>query len=158
MSAAAGGKSFSDFNARYIDGREPYPWKSLLPLAGMKLTVDTTRVPVLGVTTAADSGGLLVRAVAPGSTADDAGMVPGDYLISVNGMLVTERRFVSRLREMLGTRAGARVTFDVQRGDQILELTGALRIDEQVAMHLAADPTASPRAVRIRSGLLHGAR
>ena len=158
VSTAAGGKSFSDFNARYIDGREPYPWKSLLPLAGMKLTVDTTRVPVLGVTTAADSGGLLVRAVAPGSTADDAGMVPGDYLISVNGMLVTERRFVSRLREMLGTRAGARVTFDVQRGDQILELTGALRIDEQIAMHLAADPAAPPRAVRIRSGLLHGAR
>ncbi|HEU4585452.1 MAG TPA: PDZ domain-containing protein, partial [Gemmatimonadaceae bacterium] len=94
--AAAGGKSFSDFYARYVDGRDPYHWKEILPLAGLELTVDTTRIPVLGITTAADSGVLLVRAVAPGSTASDAGMLPGDYLLSVNGMLVTERRFIAR--------------------------------------------------------------
>jgi predicted metalloprotease with PDZ domain len=158
VSAAAGGKSFADFNARYIDGRDPYPWGAVLPLAGLKLTVDTTRIPVLGITSTADSGGLLVRAVAPGSTADDAGMLPGDYLLSVNGMLVTERRFVSRLREMLGDSAGSRVTFDVQRGNDIVELTGALRVNQQVAMHIAADPAASSRAVRIRAGLLHGTR
>ena len=158
VSAAAGGKSFADFNARYIDGRDPYPWGAVLPLAGLKLTVDTTRIPVLGITSAADSGGLLVRAVAPGSTADDAGMLPGDYLLSVNGMLVTERRFVSRLREMLGDSAGSHVTFDVQRGNDIVELTGALRVNQQIAMHLTADPAASPRAVRIRAGLLHGTR
>ncbi len=156
--AAAGGKSFSDFYARYVDGRDPYPWKEILPLAGLKLAVDTIRIPVLGITTAADSGGLLVRAVAPGSTASDAGILPGDYLLSVNGMLVTERRFIARLREMLGTRAGARVTFDVQRGDQIVELTGPLQVDERVAMRVVADSAATPRAVRIRSGLLHGTR
>jgi predicted metalloprotease with PDZ domain len=158
VSAAAGGKSFTDFYARYVDGREPYPWKTILPLAGLELTADTIRIPVLGVTTAADSGGLLVRAVAPGSTADDAGMMPGDYLLSVNGMLVTERRFISRLREMLGTRAGARITFDVQRGDQIVELSGPLQVTERISMHVAADPAASPKAVRIRSGLLHRSR
>jgi predicted metalloprotease with PDZ domain len=158
VSAAAGGKSFTDFDARYVDGRDQYPWKTILPLAGLKLTADTIRIPVLGVTTAADSGGLLVRAVAPGSTADDAGMMAGDYLLSVNGMLVTERRFISRLREMLGTRAGARVTFDVQRGDQIVELSGPLQVTERIAMHLVADPGASPKAVRIRSGLLHGTK
>jgi predicted metalloprotease with PDZ domain len=158
VSAAAGGKSFSDFYARYVDGREPYPWKKILPLAGMKLDADTIRVPVLGVTTAADSGGLLVRAVTPGSTAADAGLMAGDYLLSVNGMLVTERRFITRLREMLGTRAGARVTFDVQRGDQIVELTGPLQVTERISVHVVADPAASPKAVRVRSGLLHGTR
>ncbi|HET7622251.1 MAG TPA: PDZ domain-containing protein [Gemmatimonadaceae bacterium] len=158
VSAAAGGKSFTDFYARYVDGRDPYPWNAILPLAGLKLATDTTRIPVLGVTTASDSGGLLVRAVAPGSTADDAGMIPGDYLLSVNGMLVTERRFVARLREMLGTRAGARITFDVQRGDQIVELTGALQVSERISMRLVADPAAPAKAVRIRSGLLHGTR
>jgi S1-C subfamily serine protease len=124
----------------------------------LKLATDTTRIPVLGITTAADSGGLLVRAVAPGSTADDAGMLAGDYLLSVNGMLVTERRFIARLREMLGTRAGARITFDVQRGDQIVELTGPLQVTERISMHLVADPAAPAKAVRIRSGLLHGTR
>ncbi len=156
--AAAGGKSFNDFYARYVDGRDQYPWKTILPLAGLKLTTDTTRIPVLGITTAADSGGLLVRAVAPGSTADDAGMLAGDYLLSVNGMLVTERRFIARLREMLGTRAGARITFDVQRGDQIVELTGPLQVTERISMRLVADPAAPAKAVRVRSGLLHGTR
>jgi len=158
VSAAAGGKSFTDFYARYVDGREPYPWSTILPLAGLKLATDTLRIPVLGVTTAADSGGLLVRDVAPGSTAAEAGMLPGDYLLSVNGMLVTERRFVARLREMLGTRAGARITFDVQRGDQIVELSGPLQVTERISMHLTADPAASPRAAGIRAGLLHGTR
>jgi hypothetical protein len=82
--------------------------------------------------------------------------MPGDYLLSVNGMLVTERRFITRLREMLGTRAGARVTFDVQRGDQIAELSGPLQVTERISMHVVADPSASPKAVRVRSGLLHG--
>lgn len=158
VESAAGGKAFSDFRARYVDGREAYPWDSILPLAGLKLTVDTLRIPVLGVTTAADSGGLLVRAVAPGSTADHAGMLPGDYLLSVNGMLVTERRFIARLREMLGTRAGARITFDVQRGDQIMELSAPLQVTEQVSMRVVADSAATAKAVRIRTGLLHGSR
>lgn len=159
VAAAAGGagKTFADFQSRYIDGRDPYPWNSILPLAGMRLMVDTLRIPVLGVSTAADSGGLVVRAVAPGSTADDAGLRPGDYLLSINGMLVTERRFVARLREMLGTRAGARITFDVQRGDQIVELVGPLQVQERVQMRVSADPDASAKAVRIRSALLHGA-
>ena len=59
---------------------------------------------------------------------------------------------------MLGTRAGARVTFDVQRGDQIVELSGPLQVTERIAMHLVADPGASPKAARIRSGLLHGTK
>ena len=35
VSVAAGGKSFADFDARYVNGREPYPWSDVLPLAGL---------------------------------------------------------------------------------------------------------------------------
>ena len=45
VQSAAGGKSFADFDARYIDGREPYPWQTLLPLAGLQLRADSVRVP-----------------------------------------------------------------------------------------------------------------
>ncbi len=34
VARAAGGKSFADFERRYIDGREPFPYDSVLPLAG----------------------------------------------------------------------------------------------------------------------------
>jgi hypothetical protein len=39
-----------------------------------------------------------------------------------------------------------------------MELSGPLQVTERIAMHLVADPAASPKAVRIRSGLLHGTR
>jgi Predicted protease with the C-terminal PDZ domain len=156
VSAAADGKSFADFYARYIDGREPYPWRDILPLAGLRLMTDTLRVPVLGVTTAADSAGLIVRAVTPGSSADNAGIIPGDYLLSVAGVAVSEPRFLTRLREELGTRAGAPVRFRVLRGEESLDLTGALGVTERIAMRIDADPGASPRAVKVRDGLLHG--
>ena len=35
------GKSFADFAARYVDGREPYPWAQVLPLAGLRMVTDT---------------------------------------------------------------------------------------------------------------------
>jgi predicted metalloprotease with PDZ domain len=37
VSRAAGGKSFADFERRYIDGREPFPYDSVLPLAALEI-------------------------------------------------------------------------------------------------------------------------
>ena len=54
VSAAADGKSFASFYARFIDGREPFPWDSILPLAGLRARRD--RVPRLGVVTQMDGG------------------------------------------------------------------------------------------------------
>jgi predicted metalloprotease with PDZ domain len=42
VSRAAGGRSFEDFRRRYIDGREPMPVDSILALAGLEVTRDTT--------------------------------------------------------------------------------------------------------------------
>ncbi|HEV7705881.1 MAG TPA: hypothetical protein VGO46_16405, partial [Gemmatimonadaceae bacterium] len=77
VESAAGGKSFADFNTRYIDGREPYPWQSVLPLAGLQLLADSVRVPVLGVTMGQEDNGMRITAIAPGSTAEQAGAQPG---------------------------------------------------------------------------------
>ncbi|HEX6534656.1 MAG TPA: PDZ domain-containing protein [Gemmatimonadaceae bacterium] len=155
VSAAAGGKKFDDFYARYIDGRDPYPWNTILPLAGLKLTVDTMRVPRLGLTTGADSAGLRVDVVSPGSTAEEAGIRPGDHLVDIAGVPVSEG-FVARIRERIGNHAGAPVSFRVLRGDDTLSLSGKLRVDERISMTLVADPKAPPKAVRVRDGILHG--
>ena len=155
VSAAAGGKSFADFNARYIDGRDPYPWKTLMPLAGLRATVDTVRTPTLGVSAENDSAGVRVARVAPGSSADEAGVQPGDYLLSVAGVPVTDPEFINRLREKVGLRTGTPVIFHLQRGDDTLDVTGKLQVQERVTVRVEADPAASPKAIRIRSGLLH---
>ena len=74
VSAAAGGRSFTDFNARYIDGREPFPWDSLLPLAGFKLRTDTLYDARIGISTGTDpNGAVIATAVNKGGAADAAG-------------------------------------------------------------------------------------
>ena len=77
VSRAAGGKSFEEFNAKYIDGRDPMPFASVLPLAGFRLKVDTIREPRLGVSSAPDSSGVRVADVQAGSPAEAAGIRAG---------------------------------------------------------------------------------
>jgi predicted metalloprotease with PDZ domain len=156
VSAAAGGKSFADFYTKYIDGREAFPWDTILPLAGLRLTLDTLRMPTLGVSTAADSEGIRVESVAPGSSADQAGVRPGDYLLSIADVPLTERGFVTRIREKLGTREGTPVSFKLHRDGDTLTVSAPLQVQERISMRLDADPTAPPKAARVRAGILHG--
>jgi predicted metalloprotease with PDZ domain len=155
VSTAAGGRSFADFNAKYIDGRDPYPWKTVLPLAGLRATIDTVRTPTLGVSAENDSAGVRVSRVAPGSSADEAGVQAGDYLVSVAGVPVTDSEFINRLRQKVGSRGGVPIAFRLLRGDDTVSVTGKLQVQERVTVRLEADPAAGAKAARIRAGLLH---
>ena len=76
VSKAAGGKSFTEFT-RFVDGREPFPWDSILPLAGLRLG-PTRPKPRLGVNTEPDSASGASRVTQiPGSAAEEAGLQPG---------------------------------------------------------------------------------
>ena len=81
VSAAAsdgmGRKSFTSFHARFIDGREAFPWDSILPLAGLRARRDP--VPRLGVLTQQDEKESWWR-TQDGETAAAAGVKPGDHL------------------------------------------------------------------------------
>jgi predicted metalloprotease with PDZ domain len=156
VSAAAGGKSFAEFYAKYIDGREPYPWDTILPLAGLRLALDTMRVPTLGLATAADTEGIRVERVTPGSSAAAAGVRQGDYLLAIADVPLTDRGFVTRVREKLGTRAGTPVAFKLHRDGDTVTVTAPLQVEERISMRLDADPSAPPKAVRVRAGLLRG--
>ncbi|HEX9165723.1 MAG TPA: PDZ domain-containing protein, partial [Gemmatimonadales bacterium] len=95
---AAGGKTFDDFNTRYIDGREPFPWGEVLPKAGLRLVTDTLHEARIGVSTSTDSSGALVLEVVPGSMAEKAGVRVGDRLISVGGIPATGEEFGLQFR------------------------------------------------------------
>ncbi|HEY5021329.1 MAG TPA: PDZ domain-containing protein, partial [Gemmatimonadaceae bacterium] len=86
VSRAANGKSFTDFYARYIDGRDPYPYDAVLPLAGLRLVRDTITEPRVGIGTVQDSSGVHVTQVAAGSPAQVAGVKVGDLLLAVGGI------------------------------------------------------------------------
>jgi predicted metalloprotease with PDZ domain len=154
VSTASGGKSFTSFNARYIDGREPFPWDSVLVLAGLHSYQE--RVPRLGVLTQQDQQGIVIVGVDSSSAAAAAGVKPGDYLISVGDIAVEDQTFGAKLRAKYGAAAeGSPLTIRVRRGGQMLTLQGRLQFAAG-DLGLEADPRATPKAVRIRDGILKG--
>jgi predicted metalloprotease with PDZ domain len=156
VSRAANGRSFADFAARYVEGSEEYPWTRILALAGMRVTRPNT--PRLGVYTIPDTGGVLVTRVEEGSSAAAAGVRPGDYLLTVGDIPVADEQFGERFRSKFGSAAeGSSIVVRVRRGGATQSLQGKLRFapgDEMVS----ADPGASPKAARIRAGILRGTR
>jgi len=156
-SRLAGGRSFTEFNAKYIDGREPLPWDQVLPLAGLRLRTDTLREPRLGVSSSLDStGAIVIQEVVPGSPAEEAGVKTGDILLSLGDVAVDHPDFGVRFRERFGKSEGDSLPIRVRRGADTLSLPGRVRLGTRAEPRLEADPAASPRAVRVRGGIFRG--
>ena len=65
---ASNGKSYEEFNRRYIDGRDPYPWDEALKVIGLRMQSDS--VPRMGVSLRPEQdGSTRVMELVPGSPA-----------------------------------------------------------------------------------------
>ena len=156
VSKASGGRSFNDFSARYIDGRDPFPFDQILPLAGLRMASDTVREPRLGISSAADSSGIIVAAVLPGGAAEIAGVRAGDRLLAIGDLSVTNPEFGPAFRARYGKDDGAPLPIKVKRGADTLTLNGKVVLVSRVQHRLEADPGAGDKAVRIRRGIMRG--
>jgi predicted metalloprotease with PDZ domain len=157
VTRAAGGRSFTDFNAKYIDGREPFPYDLIFPLAGMRLKTDTLREPRLGVASEQDStGAIVVREVVPGSPAADADVRVGDVLLALGDIAIDSPDFGQAYRARFGKSEGDSLPIRVRRGTDTLTLAGKVRLGERLETRLEALPGATAKAVRIRNGILRG--
>lgn len=157
MRAAAGGASFDGFTAKYVDGREPLPWREVLPKAGLRVVADTVRDPWIGVSTSTDTSGAIVLEVFPASMAARAGVQVGDRLLSVGGVPATSEDFWLEYRDRYATQAeGTPVELVLMRGADQLTLRGPLALLIRPIDRLEFDPAADARAVRLRQGLLRG--
>jgi predicted metalloprotease with PDZ domain len=156
-SRAAGGRSFAEEYRRYVDGREPYPWATVLPLAGLAVAADTLRVPVLGVFSTSDSTGTRVTQLVPGGVAERAGVRAGDELVRVGDVrTVAGQDFGAEFRAAYSDRAGAPLPIVVRRAGRTLTLDARVELAEQVVQRITLDPRASEKAVRVRTGILTG--
>jgi predicted metalloprotease with PDZ domain len=153
---AAGGKSFTDFDARYVDGRDAYPYDAVLALAGLRLAADTLREPRLGIGGAADSAGVRITAVQPGSAAEAAGVRVGDVLLALGDVAISDPNFGPAYRARFRDAEGQDLPIKVRRGTDTLALVGKVRLIEQVNAHVEPDPNATPKAIRVRDGILRG--
>ena len=156
VTAAAGGKSFADFAARYIDGREPFPWSAVGPLAGLRYVADSSRVVRLGVNTVSDSARVFVTAVTPGSAAEAAGIEPGDQLVRVGEVDIKDENFGEAVRSRYANSEGQMVPVVLRRNDAEQRVQLRIRKELAVDSRLFYDPAAGPKAARVRSGLLRG--
>ncbi len=157
VSRAAGGRTFADFAARYVDGREPYPWDQVLPLAGLRMVADTIREPRLGLAAGQDSSGAVVVAeVVPGGAAEAAGVHQGDLLLSLGDIAINDPNFGPKFRERFAKDSGQTLPIQVKRNGQVVALSGKVEFVPRVQQRLALDPSAPEKAVRIRDGILKG--
>ena len=156
ITKAAAGRAFTDFHAKYVDGREPFPYEAVLPLAGIRIIGDTIREARLGVTTVIDSGGIRVVAVDPAMSAGQAGVREGDYLLAIGDIAVEDQAFGTKFRAQFGGRPDAPLPIRVRRAGAERVLNGRVQLVSRVIWRLAEDPAASPKARLIRESMLTG--
>ena len=156
VSAAARGKTFDDFAARYIDGREPYPYGAVLQLAGLRLRADTLREARLGIQTAPSPNGTRVVAVAPGSAGEAAGLLADDVILTIDGQSATGDEPFAAFRKRYTGREGATFPMTISRGTDTKQLTGTVRLVPRVEQAIEPIASPSPKQRRIFSGIVGG--
>jgi len=153
VSREAGGRSFSDFDRRYITGREPFPLDSVLALGGLAIQTDTLREIRLGVAPDSDSVGVRIADIVPNGAAAAAGARVGDYLVSIGDVAVRGAGTFDSLRAKYQSTTASTLPLVVRRDGQLLTLPMPVQLVPRVRVRVADVPDASAKAVRIREGL-----
>jgi predicted metalloprotease with PDZ domain len=155
--ARAASRPLTDFERRYVDGREAFPWDSVLPLAGLKLMLERTVLPNLGVSISGDEQGARVIALDPTGAGSAAGIRVGDYVVSIGGLDIRDPAFATSFSaKYAGVPPRGTVPVVIRRAGQPTTLNVAANFRTIERRRIVAVTDASPKAVRIRDGLLTG--
>jgi predicted metalloprotease with PDZ domain len=150
------GVKFDDFFRNYVAGTEEIPYDKFFSAAGLELKVERRAAPDLGFWTTGyglgSSGQVRVSQVTPGSTAEAAGLRPGDALLALNGQPLP-RYLPAWLREQT---PGETITLHVRRDNNDLDLTFTLAAIDLNKFTLVEIPGATEKQKRIREGWLKG--
>lgn len=157
MTRAAAGRALAEFDRRYIDGREPYPWDEWLRKAGWRIVTDSISEPRLGALLRADAQGVRVTAIDTLGAGHRAGLKLDDVITHIGGRSTLDPDFGQRWRDFWGQRPGAPMGLTVRRGDEELTLTAVVEVAVLMDRRLEPIPDPGARASRIRAGILRGA-
>jgi S1-C subfamily serine protease len=124
----------------------------LLPKAGIKPVWE--RAARMGVSSMQSPTGVVVAAVEPGSSADQAGLKVGDVLVRVGDIPVEDQNFGARYRlRYANAPEGTPLPIIVMRAGQQVTLSGKV-VFANTGLRLEADPAATAKAKGILRGIL----
>jgi predicted metalloprotease with PDZ domain len=154
----AGMPDVDTFYRRYIDGRDSLPYETVFAKAGLVFHREVVTNPFVGVTAnPAPSGGMIVQAVTPGSSAEVAGVQPGDVLTNIGGIPVTaDQDWGGPFRVRYRGKAGQPLTITVQRAGRTLTLTGTVQERSTSTITLTRAPNPTPKQAKVWQGLASG--
>jgi predicted metalloprotease with PDZ domain len=154
----AGMPDVDTFYRRYVDGRDSLPYETVFAKAGLVFHRQVVTVPFVGVTSGATPDGTLqVQSVSPGSSADAAGVEPGDILVTVGDIRVTsDQEWGGVFRTRYRGKAGQPLTITVQRAGRTLTLNTTVRERTNTSVTISRAPNPTPKQARIWQGLATG--
>jgi len=154
----AGMPDIDAFYRRYVDGRDSLPYETVFAKAGLVFHREVVTNPFVGITAnPAPSGGMVVQSVTPGSSAEGAGVQPGDVLTNIGGIAVTaDQDWGGPFRARYRGKAGQPLTITVQRAGRTLTLTGTVRERTTSSVTLTRGPNPTPKQAKIWQGLVSG--
>ena len=146
------------FYSRYVNGREPLPYETVLPKAGIAVNRQTTTTPFFGVSAQPDAEGrIVVQSVVAGSSAASAGLQPGDELLRVGDAVVTAGAdWAVAFRQRYAGRDGAPLPVVVRREGRETTLAGVVRERSRTRITVGRAPQPTAAQQRVWRGLTTG--
>jgi predicted metalloprotease with PDZ domain len=144
------GADLSEFFDRYVRGVEPLPYNSILNKAGIHLHIGTApdAAPSLGVLTERVPEGLRIKAVRPGSAAEQGGLSRDDVLTAVDELPLATAELQDRLR-IYPPRTEVPVTIERRERESRIVVTLDPPIPTVYTLEVLPNPTPEQLALRV---------
>lgn len=123
------GSSMESFFQKYLYGLDTLDWKKYLNNAGLDLSISyEPEKTYAGISTGESGDRLLIRYIAPGSPAYNAGLDANDEIIALDGYRVSSSSFKSRISDK---NEGDEIILTIMREDKLREFKVILGSLEQ---------------------------
>ncbi len=152
--AAEGGTTgnFDTFFERYVAGLEEIPYDQFLGHVGLRLEIesgDPHRSIGVSISTRGDQ--LTVGNVPPTGAGYEAGLMPNDVILALDGEQIPGGEFADRLDDRA---SGDVIDLTVMRGDRVMAISVTLQEEHERTYRIVEDPDAPDAATELRESWL----